>query len=98
MAKRKKVKLEVAVHVNDGMARTPKEAMAPKEDEDEKHLDQKGHWDLDTLMSAEEIKQDEKRMEKVMKAHAKKLASIDSISKLKDIYDAKYGAGKKDGK
>lgn len=68
------------------LARTSKEAMAPKHVDDEQSEEdkiRKGEWDLEDLMKAEAIKGDQGRMEYVHKAHAKKSAAMRSIADLK---------------
>ena len=71
-----------------GMARTPKEAMAPKnpdakmERSEEEKL-RSGEMDLDDLIKAHGIQNDPERMEYVHKAHMKKMPAMRSIADLK---------------
>lgn len=60
-------------------------------EQDDKEL---GKMDLQTLLEAEEIKRDKKKMKHVLKHAKNKMASIQSIQDLKDAYNAKYGEGK----
>lgn len=87
---KKKLSLEVEIKAHHGdMPKVGPEAMAPKEDDDEKKYEQEGHWDLDQLMRAEEIRQDPKRMKYVHKAHEKKFSALRSIADLKAVADMK---------
>jgi 3-methyladenine DNA glycosylase Tag len=53
-----------------------------------------GMNDLHTLMEAEGIKKDKKKMKAVMKHAKDKMATIKSIQDLKTAYNAKYGEGR----
>lgn len=54
-------------------------------------VEREKEWEIeswaDTLLKAEEIKQDKKKMEKVAKLLKKKKKAITSISDLKDAYN-----------
>lgn len=63
-----------------------------QEQKDEAH--RQGKYDLQTLMEAESIKKDPKKMKHVMKHAKNHAASIQSIQDLKDAYEAKYGEGR----
>ncbi len=65
------------------LPRTPKNAMAPAAEKPEEDLERDGHFDLEHLMKAEEIKKDPLRMDYVHKAHEKKSAQMRSIADLK---------------
>lgn len=72
--------------MNSDLARTPKEAMAPKEIAPEKSdsdREREGEIDLDDLLRAEKIKLDPDRMKYVLKAHEKKSTAMRSIEDLK---------------
>lgn len=70
--------------VDTDLPRTPPEAMAAKQSErSEEDMEREGHYDLDHLMRAEEIKGDESRMKYVHKAHEKKTKAMRSIADLK---------------
>lgn len=75
-------KLSVA---DTSLARTPPQSMAPAPTPEptEEDMMRKGGYDLDSLMSAEDIKSDPKRMEYVHKAHGKKMTAMRSIQDLK---------------
>ena len=60
---------------------------APKDMEDDFQADS----DMDTLMRAEEIKQDKMRMQKVGKRAGRKHKAISSIKDLVETYNTKYG-------
>ena len=47
--------------------------------------------DMDTLMRAEEVKQDKSRMQRVAKRVGRKHKAITSLKDLTDIYNQKYG-------
>lgn len=75
----------------------PKEAPAPEEGmgpPDEEAME-RAKGDLESLMHAEEIRKDDKRMHAVHHHAKAKMASIKSISDLRNVYDAKYGEKKK---
>lgn len=68
------------------------DSFAPKEDEEK---ERNGKYDLEALLHAEEIRNDPERM-KHAKAHGEKqMGKIRSIQDIKDVAEAKYGAGKK---
>lgn len=73
------------VKVAGDLPRTPKEAMAPKVDNErsEEEKLRNGEMDLDHLMRAEEIKNDPEKMEYVHRAHGKKSVAMRSIADLK---------------
>jgi hypothetical protein len=72
------------VATKSDLPRTSPEAMAPaKHERSEEDMEREGHYDLDQLMRAEEIKGDEKRMSYVHKAVDKKSKAIRSIADLK---------------
>ncbi len=53
---------------------------------------------MDTLMKAEAIKSDKVKMDRVHALagrHQKTLKGIKSVQDIKDVYDAKFGSGKK---
>lgn len=60
---------------------------SPKDSEDQWQADS----DMDTLMRAEEIKQDKDRMKKVGKRAGRKHKAISSIKDLVSHYNTKYG-------
>lgn len=77
MARKKKSELS-------SEARVPKDALAPvKHERSEEDYERDGHYDLDHLVRAKEIEQDEKRMKYVHKAHEKKTTALKSIADLK---------------
>jgi len=79
----KKMKSKVA-SMKSKMASTPADAMAEDKDEkSEMDMAREGEYDLEALMKAFEIKNDEKRMEYVKKAHDKKTTALKSIEDLK---------------
>lgn len=90
------MKKSKVVSAEKEMPKVPKEAMAAKEDsaedkkEDAEEMLRQGKWDLDSILAAEEIKGDEKRMKYVMKAMETKEKGFRSIQELKDAYKAKY--------
>lgn len=68
--------------------------MVSHKDDSDEEAHRQGKWDLETIMAAEEIKADPKKMKHVMKHAKSKMASIKSIQDLKDAYEAKYGEGR----
>lgn len=91
-------KHKIATQANSDMARTPKEAMAPKADEEaqESEKERMGEMDLDHLVKAEDIKKDPKKMEYVHKAHEKKTTAMRSIADLKMASQALAHKAKED--
>ena len=79
-------KSKVAKMDND-FARTPPSSMAPKEGPKEEKSEEdklrEGEYDLEHLMKAHDIQGDPERMERVHKAHAKKMGAMKSIADLK---------------
>lgn len=74
---------------------TPVEAMAPAQQEkSEEQLNMEAKRHFDTLMEADEIKNDPKKMEHVHKIAGRHMKAIHSIQDLKDLHEAKYGGQK----
>jgi hypothetical protein len=76
--------------MDSGMAKTPKESMAPAQP-DKNALEEKlrmGEMDLEHLMKAHDIQNDPEKMEYVHKAHGKKMGAMRSIADLKTAAQA----------
>lgn len=76
--------------VGHDLPKVPADAMAPDEGPAEH---EKEGW-LRTLMDAEDIKADPKKMEHVQKHAGDKVGKIKSIQDIKDYTSAKYGKTK----
>jgi hypothetical protein len=68
-----------------------KKAMAAESQPKTEH-DYQTENDMDTLMRAEEVKQDKHRMQRVAKRVGRKHKAITSLKDLTDVYNQKYGA------
>lgn len=81
------MKKSKVVQVHSDFARTPASSMAPKETAKEERTEEdklrSGEYDLEHLMKAHDIKNDNERMEYVHKAHGKKTTALKSIADLK---------------
>lgn len=94
MARKKKKAASMGMHMEE-MANVPEGAMAEKEERSEEDRDRDGRYDLDTLLAAEEIRNNPEKMKYAMAHGKKKMAAITSIEDLKTVREAKFGGKKK---
>ncbi len=72
---------------------SPNASRKETDEEDRKKMDGKYH--LSTLLEAEEIRQDPEKMKYAMEHADQKMSRIRSLQDLKDVAEAKFGAGAK---